>query len=163
MCHLSFTEDSGNVDEKNPLQTIKLKFVRNKLILILLILLLSACTNNEQAPSGDVVLGKTVYEANCAACHGQRGEGQPNWMQTDADGKLPAPPHDSTGHTWHHPDGLLLEIIAQGGGAPNSDMPAYAEVLTQAEMESTLAYIKTFWRAQDLEFQRQVTEQNKER
>ncbi|MCB0182785.1 MAG: cytochrome c [Caldilineaceae bacterium] len=147
----------------NTLRTIKLDFVRSRIMFILLILLLSACTNSEQALSADVVLGKTIYEANCAACHGMQGEGQPNWKQAGPDGKLPAPPHDSTGHTWHHPDGLLLEIIAQGGGAPNSDMPAYAETLTQTEMEAVLAYIKTFWDARDLEFQTQVTKQNEAR
>ena len=51
-------------------------------------------------------------------------------------------------------------IIANGGGAPNSDMPAYAVTLTQTEMEAVLAYIKTFWDARDLEFQTQVTKQN---
>lgn len=103
-------------------------------------------------------MGKTVYETNCASCHGMQGEGQPNWKQRGPDGKLPAPPHDSTGHTWHHPDDLLLEIIVQGGESP-SNMPAYADILTQAEMEATLAYIKTFWGERDLEFQREVTQQ----
>ena len=141
------------------------KRVERLAISLLLSLLLAACADGEREQSAtvDVALGQTVYEANCAACHGLQGEGQPNWQQPDAEGKLPAPPHDSTGHTWHHPDGLLLEIIAQGGGAPNSDMPAYADVLSREEMEAVLAHIKTFWSAQDREFQRRVTEQNEGR
>ena len=136
------------------------RITHRAIVIILVPLLLAACTSREQSLSGDLALGKIVYETNCAACHGVQGEGQPNWKQAGPDGKLPAPPHDSTGHTWHHPDGLLLEIIANGGGAPNSDMPAYAETLTQTEMEAVLAYIKTFWDARDLEFQTQVTKQN---
>lgn len=131
---------------------------------VLLLLLLAACAEREQPEAAvDVALGQSIYEANCATCHGAQGEGQSNWQQPDAEGKLPAPPHDSTGHTWHHPDGLLLEIIAQGGGAPDSNMPAYAEILSKEEMEAVLAYIKTFWSAQDREFQRRVTEQNEGR
>ena len=45
-------------------------------------------------------LGRAVYADNCASCHGVALEGQANWQQRDADGYLPAPPHDETGHTW---------------------------------------------------------------
>jgi mono/diheme cytochrome c family protein len=71
----------------------------------------------------------------------------------------PAPPHDSSGHTWHHADPQLLEIIAQGGSMPNSKMPAYADVLSPAEMEAVLAYIKTFWGEREQQYQEQVTKQ----
>src|SRR5690606_30865838 len=55
-------------------------------------------------------LGQKVYAAQCAACHGARLEGQPNWRVRGPDGRLPAPPHDASGHTWHHPDELLFRI-----------------------------------------------------
>lgn len=55
-----------------------------------------------------VDLGKKVYDANCASCHGVKLEGEENWRERGPDGLLPAPPHDETGHTWHHPDALLL-------------------------------------------------------
>ena len=44
-------------------------------------------------------LGQKVYAAQCAACHGARLEGQPNWRVRGPDGRLPAPPHDASGHT----------------------------------------------------------------
>ena len=51
----------------------------------------------------DVVThGAQIYAAACASCHGADLEGQPNWRFRNADGRLPAPPHDETGHTWHH-------------------------------------------------------------
>ena len=46
-----------------------------------------------------VDLGQAVYAEKCASCHGVALEGQANWQQRDADGYLPAPPHDETGHT----------------------------------------------------------------
>ncbi|MBL4645745.1 MAG: c-type cytochrome, partial [Rhizobiales bacterium] len=46
--------------------------------------------------------GAVIYAEYCASCHGADLEGQPNWQSPDADGKMPAPPHDQRGHTWHH-------------------------------------------------------------
>ena len=60
---------------------------------------------------GRVEHGRDLYLANCSQCHGVNGEGQPNWLQRNPDGTFLAPPHDSTGHTWHHSDGLLFRIV----------------------------------------------------
>lgn len=46
-----------------------------------------------------IALGKTVYDASCASCHGAKLEGQPDWRNRRPDGRLPAPPHDASGHT----------------------------------------------------------------
>ena len=43
--------------------------------------------------------GQRVYVAHCAACHGAQLESQPNWRERGPDGRLPAPPHDASGHT----------------------------------------------------------------
>ena len=58
--------------------------------------------------------GAAVYQKHCAACHGARLEGQPRWRERDAQGRMPAPPHDASGHTWHHPDQLLFDITKHG-------------------------------------------------
>lgn len=97
-----------------------------------------------------VALGRTVYDENCAACHGGNLGGQPNWRTRLADGTLPAPPHDETGHTWHHPDAQLLDIITRGGqpGMPagfKSGMPDYEDILTERQIVAVLAYIKSRW------------------
>jgi mono/diheme cytochrome c family protein len=119
--------------------------------------LIAACGVERDDPAGlaadadALALGRSVYAANCATCHGQRGEGQPNWQSRRADGTLPAPPHDASGHTWHHPDELLIEIITVGGqaayGGPGlvSGMPAFADQLTAEEITAVLAYIKSLW------------------
>lgn len=101
-----------------------------------------------------VAQGADVYAAQCASCHGTALEGQPNWRQRNADGMLPAPPHDETGHTWHHSAKALFQLTRDGVGAMigdpdyRSDMPAYAGVLTDDEIIAVLSYIKSTWPAQ---------------
>lgn len=97
-----------------------------------------------------VAQGATLYADHCAACHGADLEGQPNWRDRDADGYLPAPPHDETGHTWHHADELLIRIVALGtealvGGDYKSNMMGFSDVLTPDEILDVLAYIKSTW------------------
>jgi len=101
----------------------------------------------------DLVAGEILYAENCAACHGANLEGQGDWRTPGADGRLPAPPHDETGHTWHHPDSLLFTYTKLGGVATlaeqgidfNSGMPGFESLLTDAEIWNTLAFIKSKW------------------
>ena len=98
-----------------------------------------------------VARGRVVYQESCASCHGARLEGQPNWRQMKPDGTLPAPPHDVTGHTWHHSDQHLFQITKYGSAslAPGfkSAMPLYEDVLEDADIWAVLAYIKSHWPA----------------
>ena len=97
-----------------------------------------------------VAQGQGVYTAQCARCHGANLEGQPNWKERQANGRLPAPPHDASGHTWHHPDAQLFGITKQGLApfAPpgyQSDMPAFDGKLSDDQIAAVLAYIKSTW------------------
>lgn len=99
---------------------------------------------------GQVALGRDVYAAQCASCHGVRLEGQPDWQTRKPDGRLPAPPHDAQGHTWHHADKDLFGIIKNGiaAYAPpgyESDMPAFGGALSDQQIWATLAFIKSGW------------------
>lgn len=94
--------------------------------------------------------GQALYTANCAACHGAALEGQENWQERRADGRLPAPPHDESGHTWHHPDALLFAVTKYGtealaGGDYKSDMTGFEGILSDAEIIAILTYIKSTW------------------
>lgn len=101
-----------------------------------------------------LALGERVYAQQCAACHGANLEGQPNWRERDAQGFLPAPPHDASGHTWHHPDRQLFELtkygVAEAANLPGyaSRMPAYAGVLSDEEIVAVLSWIKSRWPAE---------------
>jgi cytochrome c len=48
-----------------------------------------------------VASGRSIYDRHCASCHGGNLEGQPEWRSRLPNGRLPAPPHDDSGHTWH--------------------------------------------------------------
>ncbi len=99
-----------------------------------------------------VARGSEVYAESCASCHGVSLEGQPNWRERKADGTLPAPPHDETGHTWHHSDVHLFEVTKWGteavaGEDYKSDMRGFADELDDADIWAVLAYIKSQWSA----------------
>ena len=101
----------------------------------------------------DIEAGRAIYAARCASCHGANLEGQPNWQSAKDDGTYPAPPHDATGHTWHHGDAMLRDYIRRGGQAVLNDMdvdftsgmPGFADVLTDAEIEAVLDYLRSTW------------------
>ncbi|MDZ7855777.1 cytochrome c [Sphaerotilus sp.] len=98
-----------------------------------------------------VALGREVYQARCAACHGAQLQGQPNWRARGPDGLLPAPPHDASGHTWHHRDELLFRItkfgVAKAANLENyaTAMPAFEGVLSDDEIVAALSWIKSRW------------------
>ncbi len=97
-----------------------------------------------------VAVGQEIYADQCATCHGENLEGQPNWQTRDEDGLLPAPPHDATGHTWHHDDETLFTLTKFGlaglmENAPPTGMPVYEGVLGDDEIIAVLSYIKSTW------------------
>lgn len=108
-----------------------------------------------------VALGKTIYDAQCASCHGFWLEGEANWRERDAEGYLPAPPHDESGHTWHHPDELLVRITTLGteaivGGDYRSNMAGFGDVLSDDEILAVLAYIKSTWPPRVIEMHNEI-------
>jgi|UniRef100_UPI004048C3E9 S-disulfanyl-L-cysteine oxidoreductase SoxD len=118
------------------------------------------------APAQEPALadGKLLYGTFCAFCHGAKMEGQPNWRSRMANGRLPAPPHNITGHTWHHPDAQLLSMIKDGFvpgvTAPigyESNMPAFGAALSDIQIKTILAYIKTYWPDDALDAQREIS------
>jgi len=110
--------------------------------------------------------GQMIYNKFCAACHGENLEGQADWRKRKPDGKLPAPPHDETGHTWHHPDDVLFGITKHGLVPPNapanyeSDMPAWSNTLKDSDIWAVLAYIKSHWPTKTQEMQAEINDRS---
>ena len=116
-----------------------------------------ACTSQSDEtgtlPGSGQRSGQEIFASTCAACHGVEGEGQPGWHVVKEDGTLPAPPLNGEGHTWHHGDGLLYQIVSQGGKSlegpdiPNfkSGMPAFGDLLNDEEIVAVLTYVKSLW------------------
>lgn len=124
------------------------------------ILILAACCVATGAIAGheldnrDLTNGQSLYAEQCASCHGANLGGQPDWRTPDKDGVLPAPPHDETGHTWHHDNQLLFEYTGLGGeealsarGVTGfaSGMPEFGGALTDDDTWDILAYIRSTW------------------
>lgn len=113
-----------------------------------------------------VALGASVYAEQCASCHGAGLEGEDDWKQPKANGRMPAPPHDETGHTWHHSDQQLFDITKFGIARLmdlkdyKTDMPVYDGKLTDAEIIAALSYIKAQWPS---EIRKRHDEMNKQR
>ena len=106
--------------------------------------------------------GARLYADACAACHGANLEGQAKWRQRGPEGYLPAPPHDASGHTWHHPDPQLFAITKQGtaalvGGEYKSNMRGFADELSDEEIWGILNYIRSRWPADIQRRQQEIT------
>lgn len=97
-----------------------------------------------------VARGRAVYAQHCAQCHGADLAGQPRWRERGPDGLLPAPPHDRSGHTWHHTGEVLFNLTKYGvqryaGPEYQSAMPHYEGVLADRDIVAVLSYIKSTW------------------
>ncbi len=122
--------------------------------------------------SADLAQGEELYQSYCASCHGANLEGQPDWRSPGPDGTLPAPPHDETGHTWHHPDSVLFDYTRLGGKATlaaqgvdfASGMPGFGDQLSDDQIWNILAYIKSTWpdRQQQIQAERSAAESQRE-
>lgn len=116
--------------------------------------LLTACGKESKGFDTLALLeGEQIYKVECASCHGANMEGEANWRNRKPDGKLPAPPHDASGHTWHHPREQLFAITKFGMVPPQapdnyaSDMPAFSKTLSDQQISNVLDYIENKWPA----------------
>jgi mono/diheme cytochrome c family protein len=125
-----------------------------KLFISILMVLATTANADHELVDRSIQTGQILYVQNCASCHGINLEGQPNWRSPNGDGILPAPPHDATGHTWHHDNALLFEYTKCGGQGAlatrgitdfNSGMPAFKDVISDEDIWNVLAYIRSTW------------------
>ena len=61
-----------------------------------------------------------------------------------------APPHDSSGQPWHHPDEMLFNLSKYGFKAMMNDdykvsMSVYDGILPDEMIIASLSYIKSTW------------------
>lgn len=116
-------------------------------------LVLVGCSGS--APAADpatLARGEAIYQQSCIRCHGGATGGEIS--------DIP-PVHNANGHTWHHPDCLLEEII-RDGLPPRSNpdapvMPGFADELTDDDIDAVLAHIRTWWTPQQREQQAATT------
>jgi mono/diheme cytochrome c family protein len=119
------------------------------------------------ATAETLTLGRQVYAAHCASYHGANLEGQPDWKRRLPSGRMSAPPHDASGHTWHHPDGVLFRITKEGPaavvvGGYESDMPGFGDVLSDGEIRAVLEFIKSMWSERQRQYQAELSRREKD-
>ena len=106
-----------------------------------------------------IAAGQAIYREHCASCHGAELQGQPNWQEPMPNGRLPAPPHDASGHTWHHSDEELFRIVKAGMSAVvpdyENDMPGFGDVLSDRDIRAVLAFIKSSWPRRERQYQQE--------
>lgn len=88
--------------------------------------------------------GQTLFNDKCARCHGERAEGAREWRKADDDGRFPPPPLNGTGHAWHHPSEVLMEVIMDGS-LGDGNMPAWRGKLTDDEVRAVIAWFQSLW------------------
>lgn len=114
---------------------------------------------------GQVMRGRQVYLANCAACHGANAQGAANWREPDARGNVPPPPHDDTGHTWRHSDAELTGIIRNGlrdrfNKTPELTMPPFKDTLSEEEIAAVIAYFTSLWSPEHRRYQEEQNQRS---
>lgn len=115
-------------------------------------LILAACKPSTPAaparPAVEPALlarGEALFNQNCVACHGVRGQGAPQWQQTGPDGKYPAPPLDGSAHAWHHPMTALKDTIRNGTQRIGGSMPPWRDKLSEADIDTVIMYFQSLW------------------
>ena len=96
-----------------------------------------------------IARGKILYESNCVSCHQVNLIGAENWKGLDEDGHTKAPPLNGKGHTWHHDDASLHNIIKYGLAKLvknyEGKMLGFEGNLKDKDIDSVLSYMKSFW------------------
>ena len=133
--------------------------------IIVLGLLLSGNTNasNHYPITRDskisIARGELLYNQYCASCHMSNLSGAKNWKGVDKDGHRKAPPLNGTGHTWHHDDASLHNIIKYGLAKIvknyEGKMIGFGDKINDKQIDSVLSYIKSHW--EDQIYDRQIS------
>jgi mono/diheme cytochrome c family protein len=104
--------------------------------------------NNCAAISSEIMQGEKVYQKYCQGCHGKKAIGQdpenPNGGLNNENQYI-APALNGTGHTWHHPTVFLFQQIKNRKVNKASPMPPFSGILSDAEINAVIAYIKSLW------------------
>lgn len=90
--------------------------------------------------------GKSLFQENCAGCHGMRAEGTvKDWQQKDQNGKYPPPPLNGTAHTWHHPLSGLMHTVKKGTQAIGGSMPSWENKISDDQILSIILWLTSLW------------------
>lgn len=106
--------------------------------------------------AAQLALGRKLYLAHCKECHGENAEGHPSWRMQGPDGKYPPPPLDGSGHAWHHPNAVLIDVIKHGSPGGMGNMPGWQDKLSDKEITAVIDWFKSLWSEQAYEVWHQI-------
>ena len=97
---------------------------------------------NDRTDPGALAWGRQVYEAQCASCHGDRGQGVPNIYPALAGNRaVNLASYDN-----------LVQVIRHGGFAPTTagnpapfGMPPFGQTLSHGDLAAVTTYIRQSW------------------
>jgi mono/diheme cytochrome c family protein len=102
----------------------------------------------KQYSVSQIIAGKSIYEANCAFCHGDNLEGKMAWNNVYERGRRPPTPLNDSGEVSYLSNADLFDIIKYGGqpfsplGYKNN-MPGFEMQLDDARIWEVISYIKS--------------------
>jgi hypothetical protein len=114
------------------------------------------------ASAAMIARGRTIYAGTARPATARISKAKRDWKSPLPSGRMPAPPHDASGHTWHHPDGAHFRITKEGpaavvGGGYQSDMSGFGNLRTDEEIRAVLAFIKSTWPERERAYQAEMT------
>ena len=128
------------------------------ILMVLLAIVVAGCNQRSQdtadgtggippkeTDAATLAMGEKIYRDNCAKCHGNDAQGDPQWRKVGADGQYPPPPLNGTGHSWHHSRAVLHDIIKNGSPPGQGNMPAWGGKLSDAQIDAVISYIQSLW------------------
>ena len=118
---------------------------RAKIFVSLAVVILTAAVASGVTPAGaqkkgggsQVERGRAVYEAKCARCHGDDGEGRTRMAEV-------VEPPDISDAAWQRQrsNARMIASVTNGLG----QMPAFKKKLTRQEIAAAVAYVRTLKR-----------------
>lgn len=102
----------------------------------------AAAAGVSAAASASAVAGKTLFEANCAGCHGANGKGMAGAFPPLAGNALVTGDPDKVIHIVEH--GLTGKVVVNGG-TYNGEMPSWKATLSSADIANVITYVRSAW------------------
>lgn len=102
-----------------------------------------AIVENEMQKTNAIIDGGVIYESKCVACHQANGAGVSNVFPPLAGSEWVLGDSKILAHILLH--GLQGEITVKGD-TYNSMMPAFGEILSDAEIAAVLTHIRSQWK-----------------
>jgi mono/diheme cytochrome c family protein len=105
---------------------------------------------SDTATPARIAAGKALFADTCQACHGVAGIGEaPGDPSAKDEFGFKAPALNNDAHAWHHSDAGLRETIHKGSPR-NERMIAWEEQMSDDDIDSILAYVKSTWSVRSL-------------